>query len=114
MNRKMFSLAGVLVAALSLTVGSSDAEARCCRVQRNRCCQQNGNVGHHNSGFRNSGNCGIQQNCNTGCGNNGYQQTSNYGPGQMTYGTSGTATVNQPTPPVEAPPVPATAPAPAN
>ena len=73
MTRKLFSLAGVLVAVFSFTVGGADVEARHCRGHRHRCCQQ----------FSNNG---CQPNAN-----NGYQQTSNYGPAQGTYSTSGTA-----------------------
>lgn len=78
MNRKLFSLAGVLIAVFSFTVGGADVEARHCRGQRNRCCQQRVNT------------C-CQQNGNYGYGNAGYQQTSNYGPGQTTYGNTGVA-----------------------
>jgi hypothetical protein len=94
MNRKLISLAGVVVAVLSFTVGSTDAEARHCR-HRSRCCQRS---------------C-IQQACNTGCqqnANNGYQQTSNYAPGQATYDVTGaTIDAGQQTPAAQAPaPVP--------
>lgn len=102
MTRKLFSLAGVLVAVFSFTVGSTDVEARHCRGQRTRCCQQSGNNGFQqnaNYGFRNNSMTG---NCCQQTGNNGYQQTSNYAPGQMTYGTTGAAVgVSQPAPPVE-------------
>ena len=100
MTRKLFSLAGVLIAVFSFTVGGADVEARHCRGQKNRCCQQNGNNG-------------CQQNANSGCRNNGnqsYQQTSNYGPGQVTYGTSAAAIdAGQPAPAVQV-----TAPVPTN
>lgn len=96
MNRKLISLAGVLVAVVSFTVGSTDAEARHCR-HRSRCCQRS---------F-------IQQPCNSGCqqnASNGCQPTSNYAPGQATHGTPGVAIdAGQQTPPVEA-----TAPVPNN
>ena len=101
MTRKLFSLAGVLVAVFSFTVGSADVEARHCRGQRNRCCQQNDNNGYQrnaNYGQGNSccGNNSYGSNGNSGYGNNGYgnagyQQTSNYGPGQATYGNAGVA-----------------------
>ena len=109
MSRKMIALAGVVIAVLSFTVGGSDAEARHCRSQRNRCCQQNGHYGHQQHahyGFRSNGTNGS---CCLQSGNNGYQQTTNYSTGPMTYGTPGVAVgVNQPAPPVEpAAPVPA-------
>ena len=109
MSRKMISLAGVVIAVLSFTVGGSDAEARHCRSQRNRCCQQNGNYGYQqnaNVGFRNNGTNGS---CCQQTGNIGYQQTTNYSTGPTTYGTPGVAVgVNQPAPPVEpVAPVPA-------
>ncbi|MEK6258560.1 MAG: hypothetical protein AABP62_08050, partial [Planctomycetota bacterium] len=95
MNRKLISLAGVLVAVVGFTVGSTDAEARHCR-HRSRCCQQ--------SCAQQS--CG-QQSCNTGCqpnANNGYQQTSNYAPGQVTYDATGTTIdAGQQTPAAPAP-----------
>ena len=91
MNRKLLSLAGLVIAIFSFTVGSDQAEARHCGRQRNRCCQQNGNYGYQQnsySGYRQnrnwgsncgnncgqSGNCGYQQSFNNGsqqCGNNG-------------------------------------------
>ena len=77
MTRKMISLAGVVVAVFSFTIGSTDVEARCCR-HRSRCCQRTCNPQPCN-----------QQACNSGCqpnAVNGYQQTSNYTPGQATYG----------------------------
>lgn len=109
MNRNLFSLAGVLVAVFSFTVGSSDVEARHCRSHRNRCCQQQGHNGyqHHvNHGHHSQGGNGQ---CCQQTGNNGYQQTTNYSTGPMTYGTPGVAVgVNQPAPPAEpVAPVPA-------
>lgn len=110
MTRKLISLAGVLVAVFSVTVGSTDAEARHCRTHRTRCCRQ--------PVVQQSCNIGCQQTANFGCrtngcnGNNGYQQTSNYAPGQVTYGTSGVA-VEAGQPASEAP-APAPAPAPNN
>ncbi len=102
MTRKMISLAGVVIAALSFTVGGSDVEARHCRTHRNHCCRQsvsNGCQQNANFGFRNNGTNG---NCCQQSGNNGYQQTSNYASGQMTYGTTEAAVgVSQPAPPVE-------------
>jgi hypothetical protein len=75
MVRKLLSTVGVLVAVVSVTFSSSEAQARrCCRNHhRNRCCQQNGNSG-----------CG-QQNGNCGC-----QQAGSYAPamaccGQQSY-----------------------------
>lgn len=108
MTRKMISLAGVVIAALSFAVGGSDVEARHCRTHRNHCCRQSVNNGcqqNSNIGFRNNGTNG---NCCQQSGNNGYQQTSNYASGQMTYGTTEAAVgVSQPAPPVEsAAPVP--------
>ena len=82
MNRKLFSLAGALVAVFSFTVGGADVEARHCGGrQRSHCCQQ-------------TRHCGHQRNANQCCGNSGnagYQQTSNYGLGQATYGHAGVA-----------------------
>lgn len=114
MTRKLFSLAGVLIAVFSFTVGGADVEARHCRGQRNRCCQQNANYGNSNgSCCQQNGNNGYQQNANYGYRNNGnqsYQQTSNYGPGQVTYGTSAAAIdAGQPAPAVQV-----TAPVPTN
>lgn len=74
MNRRMVSLAGVLVAVFGLTFGGSDAEARCCR-QRIRCCQQPRNFGCQTTGISN---CGQNPNWGRGCGlvrNNGCQQS---------------------------------------
>ncbi len=108
MTRKLISLAGMLVAVCSFTVGSTDAEARHCRTLRTRCCrQQSFQQQSCNTGCRQTANIG----CNSGCnGNNGYQQTSNYAPGQVTYGTPGVAVDGgQPAPEVQA-----TAPAPNN
>ena len=97
MNRKLISLAGVLVAVVGFTVGSTDAEARHCR-HRSRCCQQSfsqQSCGQQSCGQQSCGqrSCG-QQSCNSGCqanANNGYQQTSNYAPGQVTYDATGAA-----------------------
>lgn len=96
MTRKLFSLAGVLVAVFSFTVGSSDVEARHCRSQRNRCCN-NGNQ-YANRGYQNqvgngqccqqSGSNGYQQNTNYGYRNDGFQQAGNNGQGQATYGSA--------------------------
>ena len=44
MNRKLFSLFGVLVAVVGFTVGGTDADARnCCGRQQNRCGQRMNN-----------------------------------------------------------------------
>ena len=112
MTRKLISLAGVLVAVFSVTVGSTDAEARHCRTLRTRCCRQPVMQQSCNTGCQQTANFGGRTNgCNTGCnGNIGYQQTSNYAPGQVTYGTPGVAVDGgQPAPEVQA-----TAPAPNN
>ena len=106
MSRKMISLAGVVIAVLSFTVGGSEAEARHCRSQRSRCCHQHVSCCDHQHtqvGFRNNGTNGS---C---CQQSGYQQTANYSTGPTTYGTPGIAVgVNQPAPPVEpVAPVPA-------
>jgi hypothetical protein len=93
MTRKLISLAGVLVAVVGFTVGSTDAEARHCR-HRSRCCCQR---------------AFIQQPCHSGCqqfAGNGCQPMDNYAPGQAPNGTPGPATDAAP-PPVEgAAPVP--------
>lgn len=104
MTRKMISLAGVLVAVFSFTVGSDDAEARHGRGRRHRCCQQQCHTGyqHHvNQGYHNqggngqccqqSGGNGYQQNTNYGYRNDGQQQAGQYGHGQATYGTTAVA-----------------------
>ena len=114
MTRKLISLAGVLVAVCSFTVGSTDAEARHCRTFRTRFCRQ---PCHQQSFNQQSCNTGCQQaanigGCNTGC--NGNQQTSNYAPGQVTYGTPGVAGEGGQPAPAPAPEVQATAPAPNN
>lgn len=58
MSRKLLSL-GVLAAAFTLVLGTTDAQARSCHSHRhNRCCQ-NSNYGHNN--------CGNQQVANYGC-----------------------------------------------
>ena len=107
MTRKLISLAGVLVAVCSFTVGSTDAEARHCRTLRTHCCRQPVMQQSCNTGCRQTANIG----CNNGCnGNIGHQQTSNYAPGQVTYGTPGVAVDGGP----PAPEVQATAPAPNN
>ena len=80
MNRKLFSLAGVLVAVFSFTVASSDVEARHCRSHRNRCCQQQCHTGcqhHANHGQHYQGGNGQ---C---CLQSGHQVQ-----GQATYGTT--------------------------
>ena len=71
----LFSLAGVLVAVFSFTVGGTDVEARHCRSHRNRCCQHQG----HNGYQQNSNNYGYR--------NDSYQQAGNHDHGQETYGT---------------------------
>ena len=75
MNRKVFSLFGVLITVFSFTVGGDDAEARNWGWQGNNCCQQAGNFGWQQNGYRQGrrfGNgCGQSGNC-------GYQQSYNY------------------------------------
>ena len=76
MTRKLFSLAGVLIAVFSFTVGSTDAEARHCGRQRGRCCQQTACQSTGNFG------CGQRVNCGSGCGqvrSIGCQQMSHQG-----------------------------------
>ena len=80
MNRIMCSLVGLLLAAITFTVGSTEAEARHrCGRQRDMCCQQSSNWGWRQSSFssnRWSGNC-----CN-GCGTYGsYGYPSAYSSG---------------------------------
>lgn len=118
MSRKLLSL-GVLAAAFTFVLGTTDAQARHCHShhRHNRCCQNN-NYG--------SGNCGNQQVTNYGC-----QQTQ-----QASYVTTNTccapratccgsqaacatlvtpASFSAPQLPVEqAAPAPAPAPAPGN
>lgn len=99
MTRKMFSLAGVLVAVFSFTVGGTDVEARHCRSHRNHCFHngyQQSNYGYHNYGgngqcCQQSGNHGYQQNTNYGYRNDGIQQAGNNGYGQATYGSAAVA-----------------------
>lgn len=99
MTRKMFSLAGVLVAVFSFTVGGADVEARHCRSHRNRCCHngyQQANYGYHNHGgngqcCQQSGHNGYQQNTNYGYRNDRFQQAGNNGHGQATYGSAAVA-----------------------
>lgn len=100
MTRKMFSLAGVLVAVFSFTVGGADVEARHCRSHRNHRCCSNGHQ-HANHVYQNqggngqccqqSGNNAYQQNTNYGYRNDGLQQAGNNGHGQATYGSAAVA-----------------------
>ena len=136
MNRNLLSLAGLVIAIFSFTVGSSPAEARHCGRQRNRCCQQNGNNGWQQNSYSSyrqnrswgnncgqSSNCGYQQSFNSGsqqCGTNGCQQasfstTTQYGNDNMANNgyapnTAPPAVLNQSgisnTQPAPAPPVP--------
>jgi hypothetical protein len=81
----------VLIAVVSFTVGSTDAEARHCGRQRNRCCQQ--------TAYQSTGNfgCGQRGNWGVGCGqvqNSGCQQMSNQGCRQSRCFTTATACCN--------------------
>ena len=69
MSRKLLSL-GVLAAAFTLVLGTTDAKARHCRSHRS----------HH--GCHQNNNCGIQQ-ASYGC-----QQTANVGCQQASYVTT--------------------------
>lgn len=95
MNRKLVSLAGVLVAVFSFAVGSTDVEARHCRSHRNRCCQQQRHTGYQ----QNSNNYGNR--------NDSYQQAGNHDHGQATYSTTAEAAIDAGQPAVQpAAPVP--------
>jgi hypothetical protein len=63
MTRKLITWVGAFVAVVSLTLATTDVEARQCRSRhRNRCCQQTSNCGYQQAG-----------NCGSGC-----QQTARY------------------------------------
>ncbi len=68
MSRKLLSLAA-LVAAFTVIMCATDAQARCHSHHRNHRCCQNGNYGYGNGGCnqRGYGNCGYQQASNYGC-----------------------------------------------
>jgi hypothetical protein len=69
MNRSFIS-ASLLAAVVGVTVGTDQAEARCCRGQRNRCCRTNSrNYNGYQPGnyAQNSGAC-CQNGWSTGQG----------------------------------------------